>query len=211
MASGRVDEELGWLAGALNHATYETQWHIPSFTEFSERADPEPIYKEFARVLRTDAAHRSNASKPRVLKVPQFSEDLPCLLKQFPDARLVVASREDEAVVRSAVSLVANQMTIQSDNVDIAWIETECRRKLALRSERMASFIGTWNGPIAHLHFDALGEDWEAEISRTYRDLDMVLSQEALTAMHREMASSAGSHHHSHAQQLEEFQKVAAE
>ena len=211
MASGRVEEELGWLAGALNHATYETQWQIPSYTAFSEQAEADAIYREFARVLRTDAAHRANATKPRVLKVPQFSEDLPSLLEQFPDARLVVATREDAAVVRSAVSLVANQMTIQSDAVELPWIEAECRRKLALRSERMEAFIARWQGPIAQLQFDALGADWEAEIARTYAALGLELTSDALAAMRREMQATEDCHHHAHAEQLAQFDRAPAE
>lgn len=211
MASGRVEEELGWLAGTLNHATYETQWRIPSYTAFSESADSSAVYSEFARILRTDAAHRSNAAKPRVLKVPQFSEDLPTLLAQFPDARLVVASREDEAVVRSTVSLVANQMTIQSDSADLDWIEAEWRRKLALRSDRMRTTIAQWQGPIAHLHFDALGNDWESEIERTYAALEIPLSQSAKDCMHKEMAGTDASHHHVHADQMAGFAREPAE
>ena len=82
MASGEVEEELGWIAAALNHSIYESQWRIPSYSAFSEARDPAPIYREFARMLKSDAAHRGLADKPRVLKVPAFSEDLATLLKR---------------------------------------------------------------------------------------------------------------------------------
>ena len=92
--AARPDEELGWLAAALDHCAYEVQWHIPSFVAFSEARDPATIYREFDRILRTDAAHRCNNHLPRVMKVPQFSEDLATLLAQFPDARVVVSRRK---------------------------------------------------------------------------------------------------------------------
>ncbi len=205
MGSERVEEELGWLAGALDHAMFEAQWTIPSFIAFSEAADAEPVYREFARILRTDAAHRNNGARPRVMKVPQFAEDLATLLKQFPDARLVIAERDDEDVVRSAVSLIANQMTIQSDSADLGWIEQECRRKLALRRDRMRSAIADWNGPIAHLHFDALGADWQHEIEQAYDALGLELSPVALASMRREMSAAVSHQHLAHADQMSNF------
>src|SRR5690606_8660852 len=85
----RVDEELGWLSWALNPCAYEAQWHIPSFVAWSEARDAAPVYRELARVLRSDSAAMGDADRPRVLKCPQYAEDLPALLAQFPDARVV--------------------------------------------------------------------------------------------------------------------------
>ncbi|GMN04020.1 sulfotransferase [Erythrobacter sp. MTPC3] len=209
MASGEVEEELGWIAAALNHSIYESQWRIPSYSAFSEARDPAPVYREFARMLKTDAAHRGLADRPRVMKVPAFSEDLAALLALFPDARLVLAERENDAVLRSAVSLVANQMAIQCDSCDLGWIENEWRRKLALREARMGAALKGWNGPVARLNFDALNADWESEIRRTYSDLGMELSGEALALMSREMAGSEDGHHRAHSQQLAHFARSA--
>ena len=205
MAAGEVEEELAWIAAALHHSIYESQWHIPSYSAFSEARDPAPIYRELARILRTDAAHRAIAALPRVMKVPAFSEDLDTLLAQFPDARLVVAKRDRDAVLRSAVSLAANQMAIQSDSCDLAQIEALWRHKIELRDERMARALADWDGPIARLHFDALGEDWETEIRRAYAELGLDLSPAARTAMRAQMAGSENGHHRAHAQQLRRF------
>ena len=211
MASGEVEEELGWIAAALNHSIYESQWRIPSYSAFSETRDPASVYLEFARMLKTDAAHRGLADKPRVLKVPAFSEDLAAILTVFPDARLVIAQRNHDCVLRSAVSLVANQMAIQCDSCDLAWIEAEWRRKLALREARMAAALADWSGPTVRLHFDALNADWEGEIARTYAELGIDLTPAALAAMHREMAGSEGGHHEAHSAQLAHFAKSATQ
>ena len=205
MASGEVEEELAWLAAALNHSIYESQWHIPSYSAFSEARGPAPIYREFLRVLRTDTAHRGIADKARVLKVPQFSEDLATLLAQFPDARLVVARRDADAVLRSAVSLAANQMAIQCDRCDLSRIEALWEHKIALREQRIAEALASWTGPVAHLEFNALNADWEGEITRTYAELDLSLTDEALTAMRTTMARSEAGHHHAHSEQLARF------
>ncbi|MEM7664791.1 MAG: sulfotransferase [Pseudomonadota bacterium] len=205
MASGEVEEELAWIAGALNHSIYESQWHIPSYSAFSEARDPAPIYREFMRVLRTDAANRGVAQLPRVMKVPQFSEDLATLLALFPDARLVLAKRCGDAVLRSAVSLAANQMAMQSDGCDLDRIDALWRHKIALREERIAAALADWTGPVAQLEFDALNADWRGQIARTYAELGLTLTGSALQAMHAAMATSENGHHRAHSRQLARF------
>lgn len=211
MGSQHAEEELGWLASALGHSTYDTQWHVPSFARFCEARDATQVYHEFARILRTDAAHHGNAHLPRVMKVPQFAEELPALLAQFPDARLIVSRRNDKEVLRSSVSVVANQMTIQSDNVDLEWIESEWRRKLKLRSSRVEATLAGFDGAVADVHFDELGTDWESEITRIYDELDIELTSEARAAMAKEMASSEGGAHSAHAAQMQGFEASEAD
>ncbi len=209
MAASGVEEELAWLSAALHHSIYESQWHIPAYSAWSEARDPAPIYREFARILQTDAATRGVADKPRVLKVPAFAEDLGTLLSLFPDARLVIAHRAHDAVLRSAVSLAANQMAIQSDTCDLTSIEARWRHKIALREARMAAALAAWQGPMAHATFDDLNADWESAIARYYTDLGLALTPQALAAMRRVMAASEGGHHHAHAAQLARFAEAS--
>ena len=203
----RPDEELGWLAAALNHSAYESQWRIPSYSRMSEARDPAPIYAEFARILRTDIAFRENGDRPRILKVPQFTEDLPALLAQFPDARVVLAQRDPEDVAASASSVVANQMAMQSDEADLAWIETECRRKISLRQKRMDQTFAAFGGPLAKVRFEALNRDWETQIARIYDDLGLMLTPKALAAMRKEQGRARSSPHHEHRKIYESFDR----
>ena len=204
----RPDEELGWLAHALDHCAYEAQWHIPGFTAFSEARDPMPVYREFARLLATDAAWHGNAARPRVLKVPQFAEDLPALLTQFPEARVVRTRRDVGDTLASAVSLVANQMTIQSDTVDLAWIEQEARRKLSLREARMDAALEDFGGPLAEVDFAALDADWAGEMARVYAALGLESKSAAVAAMTAEMGRSARSMHHGHQASYRKFARA---
>ena len=201
----RPDEELGWLAASLDHCAYEAQWRVPAFTAFSEARDPTPVYAEFTRILRTDAAMRGNAQRRRVLKVPQFAEDLPALLARFPDARIVRTHRAAEEVAASAVSLVANQMAIQSDAADIAWIEVECRRKIALREARMDAALGGFTGRLGEIAYSQLEHDWPAAMARLYATLDLPLGKQALAAMHREQSRAASAPHAAHRQTYRAF------
>jgi hypothetical protein len=205
MAPGEVEEELAWISAALHHSIYESQWRIPAFSAWSEARDPAPVYREFRRIFQTDAAVRGNAARPRVLKVPAFAEDLDTLLSLFPDARLVLASRDHAAVLKSAVSLAANQMAVQSDACDLAEIEALWRHKISLREARLAAVLAGWQGPAARLDFAQLSADWESAIRQCYRELGLALTPAALGAMRRVMAASARGAHHSHAAQLAGF------
>jgi len=205
MAPAAVEEELAWISAALHHSIYESQWHIPAYSAWSEARDPLPIYREFRRILRTDAAHRGIADRPRVLKVPAFAEDLTTILTLFPDARLVIAEREHEAVLKSAISLAANQMAMQSDTCCLDSIEARWRHKIALREARMAEALAGWQGPIARAGFDALNADWASAIAQAYADLGLDLTSEALVAMRKVMAASEDGHHHAHREQLARF------
>ena len=194
----RPDEELGWLAAALDHCAYEAQWRIPGYSLWSEARNPAAVYAEFARLLATDAATRGNADRPRVLKVPQFAEDLPALLARFPQARVLVARRDQEDVVASAVSLVANQRAMQSATAELGCIEAECRRKIALRETRMAQALAGFTGPLTEVDFAALDADWEGEINRAYHALGLPLTPAALAAMRAEQGRAARQPHHAH-------------
>lgn len=205
MAPAKVEEELAWLSAALHHSIYESQWHIPSFSAWSEERGPAPVYREFVRILRTDAANRAVAEKPRVLKVPAFAEDLATLIALFPDARLVLAHREHDAVLRSAVSLAANQMAIQSDTCDLTAIEARWRHKIALREDRMAAALTGWHGPVTRLEFEDINADWEGAVVRCYHDLGLTLSPAALAAMRKLMAASETGQHRAHSAQLARF------
>jgi hypothetical protein len=205
MAPAAVEEELAWLSAALHHSIYESQWHIPAYSAWSEARDPAPVYREFQRILQTDAAHRGVADKPRVLKVPAFAEDLATLLALFPDARLVLATREHEAVLKSAVSLAANQMAIQSDSCCLETIEARWRHKIGLREARMVAALDGWQGPQARACFDALNADWESAIAGIYADLGLSLTPETRAEMRKVMAASEDGQHRAHAEQLARF------
>ncbi|QZD92276.1 sulfotransferase [Qipengyuania xiapuensis] len=205
----RTDEEIGWLAAALSPATFEAQWRIDSFVAFSEGRDQAPIYREFARILRTDAAKMGDAGKPRVLKCPQFAEDLGALLDEFPDARLVVCERDHEEVLASSISMTASQMAFQSDNHDIKWLQEAWARKIAVRQAAMDAALEEFEGPVAHIAFSALNANWRSAIMQAYLTLGMPLPDQSLAAMTAEREKSARDPHGRHATQIANFGSAA--
>ena len=196
----RVDEELPWLAHALSPAALEAQYRIPSYVAFSEGLDPAPVYREFERMLRTDAAMMRNAALPRVLKCPQYTEDLAALLDRFPDARVVVTRRCRDEVLASTISVVSCQMAYQSDSVELDALEQEWQRKLALREQRVEAALASFDGRVSEVEFSELGEDWEAQITRVYRELGLNLTDAALAALRAEQGRAKRSPHHGHRQ-----------
>ena len=113
------DEEIGWHSISLFGSALEAQWRVPDFSQRCETMNALPVYREFKAMLQTVGWLRgARGGKPWVLKVPQFTQDLPELLKMFPDARLVCLHRDVGAVVASSASLARNQMELQSDHVD---------------------------------------------------------------------------------------------
>ena len=196
--AARADEELAWLSHALLPPAFEAQYRIPAYLAFSEAHDPAPVYREFARILRSDAAQAGDAHRPRVLKCPQFSEDLPALLAQLPDARVVVCRRDSDQVLASTMSVVACQMACQSDHAELAAIRSEWQRKLAMRETRMNTALRQFAGPVTEVDYAALGADWMGEIARVYRELGLDLSEQALAAMRAEMGRAERSPHRHH-------------
>jgi hypothetical protein len=201
----RVDAELGWLSAALSPCVYEVQWRVPSFSRWSEGRDVSPIYREMARTLGSDAAVMGNAAKPRVLKCPQYSEDLPALLAQFPDARVVVTRRDNEDVLASTLSVVTSQMAYQTDRASLPEIEAEWQRKLALREERMEGALAEFRGPLAEVEFAELNRDWRGAMAQVYAALGLELTPAALTEMEKEQAVSERSAYRLHSSTYRRF------
>lgn len=201
----RTDEEIGWLSAALSPAAFEAQWHIPSFLAFNEARSASPLYREFARILRTDAAIHGNSDMPRVLKCPQFTEDASALLAQFSDARVVHSHRGVEEVLASSVSMVASQMAIQSDRRDLTALESEWARKLKLREQRMDEALRGFSSATAYVQFTDLGRDWRGTMAATYSELGVEFTSAAEHAMAEEQARSRDGSHVQHSQMMEEF------
>ena len=199
----RTDEEIGWLSAALSPAAFEAQWHISSYVARNLSRDKGPVYREFARILRTDAAHHGSAERPRVLKCPQYAEDLADLLTAFPDARIVRCSREPRDVLASSVSMVASQMAFQNHALCEASLEDYWQRRIAFREERMDADLAAHRGPVALMSFDELNADWRAAIVNAYRTLGVRMTDTAMQAMEQEASRARNDLHHAHRHQVE--------
>ena len=199
----QTDEEIGWLSAALSPAAFEAQWRIPSYVAFNEGHDQTPVYREFARMLRTDAATAENAEKPRVLKCQQFAEDAKALLDQFPDAKVVRCTRAQDEVHASSVSMVASQMAYQSERHMLADLEAEWARKIDHRERRLDQALESFSGPVAEIRFEDLNADSVAAMASVYKALDMPFDRSARDCMKAEIEEAGRSPHRMHREQIE--------
>lgn len=202
---GAPEEEFGLFSLSFAGALFEAQWRVPGFARWWEEADKAPLYREFIALLRTLAWTRGDPlGRPFILKVPQFMQDLPALLDAFPHARLVRLHRDPAAVVASSASLVWNQMRIQSDRADKAWIGREWLRKTQVR-ERVAgeTLAGRPDVPRIDVDYEAMNRDWRGEIDRVYDFLGHEISRD----VQRKMAAylAADRRHLGHRYSLAEF------
>ena len=186
-----VDEEIGLQSVSIFGSAFEAQWRVPAYRTAVEDNNGREVYAEFRRLLQTLAWLRGErGERPWILKVPQFSQDLPALLHAFPDASLICVSRDTAQVIASSASLVRNQMSIQSARVDPAWIGREWTRKVALRQARTAVARQRCDAPQIDVAFEDMERDWRGEMARVYRMLGLPLPAEVLTRMAAYMATS---------------------
>lgn len=203
--TSQADEEIGLHTMALFGAALEAQWRVPSLARHGEQADARPVYTEFRRQLQTLRwLRRENGDRPWVLKLPQFAQDIDALLHVFPDARMIFLHRDPVSVVGSSASLVHNQMRVQSDHVDKAWIGRETLHKVGLRQHRM-DLAARRGVPVATVSYEAMQADWRGEMARVYAGLGEALVPPALQAMERFMGQRRHGRLHRHHYDIADF------
>ena len=192
------DEEIGLHAFSFFGGSYEAQWRIPTFVAHCESIDARPVYAEFRRLVQTLAWLRGDDGlRPLILKVPQFTQDLPALIGAFPDARLLCLSRDRAALAASSASLVRNQMEVQSDTVDPRWITREWDRKNALRDARVQHARAELRHVPQHdIAFRDVDRDWASEMRKVYAFLDRDLDATVLERMARYMGGATAHRAH---------------
>lgn len=201
------EEETGLLEHSFWGAQIEAQRRVPSFARHCETADPLPAYRRFADLLRMAQWFHKRGTKPWLLKSPQYLQDLPALTSVLPGARLIFVGRAPGDLVASGCSLIWNQMVVQSDHVDPAWIGQEWLHKTALRAKRARGFQSTYDPNLQlSLTFGAMNRDWRAEIAKLYDFLGMSLGAPLLARMDAYLARAAAEHGFSrHSYRLEDF------
>ena len=186
-AASAPEEEFGLHALSLHGAMFEAQWHVPAFALWCEKRDLAPVYREFHQLLQTLRwRRRERPDAIQLLKAPQFMQDLDAVLAEFPDARILLLSREPAEVMASSASLVWNQQRIQSDEADPRRIGREWQRKTLLRQKRARSALDRLpSSRVLPVDFGDLNSDWAREIRRVYAYLELPLTTEILARMKR--------------------------
>ena len=184
-SAGAAEEEFGFFAPTFNAALFETQWDVPAYARWLAQADRADAYSWFRRFLQITAWHRGEMRPaPWVLKAPEFMDGLDALLDTFPDARLLVLSRDAKAVVASSASLIHEHRRLHSDHVDPIAIGRESLSLYARRARRtLAVLAARPDVPRHHMDFGAMNADWRGEVARVYDFLGMPLTDEIVARM----------------------------
>lgn len=162
MNPDHIHEELELMGP--DFASYNFEWLglTPQWRDHYYAHDQTPHYEYMKNVLRL-LQWRRGEHKRWVLKCPQHLEQLPVLMKTFPDATVVITHRDPVAVIQSTVTMQAYSQRMN-------------RRHVALQA-----LIEYWSDRIEHL------------LRACVRDRELVPAQRSLDSpFHTFMADQMG-------------------
>jgi hypothetical protein len=186
----------------------EAQRRVPCFARHCEAVDQTPAYARLERLLKMRTWFEgTDPSRSYVLKTPQHMQDINALHRVFPNSPMIFLHRDPVQLVGSGASLAWNQMVIQSDEVDPAWVGREWLHKTRFRLEVVAE---ARRRIPARLQFDLgyedVNADWRDAIARTYQFLGRDLTPRARAGMEAYVARAAAEHSfHRHRYSLAQF------
>jgi hypothetical protein len=122
MEPDHIHEELELMGP--DFASYNFEWlsMSPRWRDHYLGTDQTPHYEYLKRVLQLLQWQRGQSGKRWVLKCPQHLEQLPVLLKVFPDATLVFTHRDPVAVIQSTITMQAYTQRMQRPKVEMEWL-----------------------------------------------------------------------------------------
>lgn len=123
MNPDHIHEELELMGP--DFASYNFEWlsHSPRWRDHYLATDQTPHYRYMKTVLKIlqwqDQQRLGEDYQPRrwVLKCPQHLEQLPVLMKTFPDATVAITHRDPVAVIQSAITMLAYGQRINRKTV----------------------------------------------------------------------------------------------
>ena len=122
MEPDHIHEELELMGP--DYASYNFEWLTmsPRWRDHYYATDQTPHYEYLRRALQLLQWQRRQSGKHWVLKCPQHLEQLPVLMKVFPDAIVVFTHRDPVAVIQSTITMQAYTQRTQRPKVEIAWL-----------------------------------------------------------------------------------------
>ena len=121
-AGGLPNECIFLFAQELVTDLFTGEFRVPSYTMWVSACNMGPVYATHRRMLQL---LQSRDRRERwVLKAPSHLSQLPALLAEYPDARIVWTHRDPLRVVGSLCNLMATLHWMRSDYVDYAAIVT---------------------------------------------------------------------------------------
>lgn len=118
MNPDHIHEELELMGPDFASYNYEWLSPSPSWRDHYYACDQTPHYQYMKTVLKILQWQRG--PQRWVLKCPQHMEQLPVLIKTFPDATIAVTHRDPVAVIQSAITMLGYGQRMNRKQVDLA-------------------------------------------------------------------------------------------
>ncbi len=183
-----IHEELELMGP--DFASYNFEWLglTPAWRDHYYAHDQRPHYEYMKNVLRL-LQWRRGERKRWVLKCPQHLEQLPVLLKTFPDATIVFTHRDPVAVIQSTVTMQAYTQRMNRRHVALpALLEywTDRIEHLLRACVRDRALVATERSVDSPFHV-FMGDQW-ATLDRVYATAGLELAAPARAALERYIA-----------------------
>ncbi len=147
METDAPDEEIWLLAVDFATMLFEASYHVPQFRHWYTTHDQAPGYHYLYQMLQVLQWYRPG--ERWLLKSPQHLEQIPALLRTFPDATVVQTHRDPMTVTASFCSMATYGRRMNTDDIDpfevgaywSARIERMLRRSVEDRPEGDDRFV----------------------------------------------------------------------
>lgn len=178
MHPDHIHEELE--LEAVDFSSYRMEWSmqmLPKWRDYYLSHDQTPHY-EFLRTMLKVVQWQRGPDR-WLLKCPQHLEQLPALMRTFPDAFVVMTHRDPVSVVQSAVTMMANNSRLAFHRVDVDavfayWVD----RVERLLSAGVRDLGAIPDGQRVDVRFDELIGDPDGAVRRIYDGAGIELSAE---------------------------------
>jgi hypothetical protein len=167
---------------------YDSQYDIPSYTDWFLDADYVPAFRYHKRLMQL---LQGNNGGRWTFKNPWHPLYLNALATVYPDARLGMTHRDPADVVPSACSLIYHVRKMFSDDVDPLACGRLLMRTFDQMIERTIAFEAA-HGPdaIHHIQYADLVADPVGEMRKFYAHADEPLTDEAVASMQAMLAEN---------------------
>lgn len=182
---------------------YDSQYHIPSYSDWFLAADYTPAFRYHKRLMQL---LQENNTGRWTFKNPWHPLYLDALTGVYPDAQLVMTHRDPADVVASACSLVYAVRKLYSDTVDPAAIAAVSLRTFDAMIARVEAFQAAHGADaIHHVQYAELTTDPIGTMKRLYANFDEPFTAEAETAMRAMLDDKPQGKFGKHTYRLEDY------
>ncbi len=182
---------------------YDSQYHMPSYSEWFLHADYRPAFRYHKRLMQV--LQQNNGGR-WTFKNPWHPLYLDALTDVYPDARLIMTHRNLTDTVASACSLVHAVRKLYSDVVDPHAIADTLCRTFDLMISRMESYEAKHGaGSIHHIRYPDMMADPIGEIRKAYTHFNMDFTPQAEAAMQAMLDANPKGKHGKHSYALEDY------